>query len=126
MGRVAAGVSGVAEQISGIDVILAEMPAFTVLSFLAGIEAVYGAEISHDPRPDIGFLPAFWTFRLFAIQVSMRVAGRKHRCYRDVRHLVSLDDLFYELLAGLGAGEFFVHIQVQNRPSRIFALQAVL
>ena len=56
----------------------------------------------------------------------MRIASRKNRRYRDIRHLVTFQYLPNKTLACIRTRQFFVHVKVQNSTARVFALQIIL
>lgn len=53
-------------------------------------------------------------------------ADGKGWSYGDVRELIVGDDLSDEVLAGLGIGEAFTHVKMENRSSCIFTLEIIL
>ena len=114
------------KQIARIHTIFYKMFALAVFALLAFVKAVDGAEVTHNTCPYFCLSVTMWTFWLLSIQVSMRIADRKNRRYRHIRKLIRPQHLFNKPFAGFGAGELFVHVKMQNRTARIFALQAVL
>ena len=71
------------------------------------------------------FFITFWTIIMFSSDISMLWADRECRCDRDIGKLIILYYFSDKSLTCI-CRELFSHIEMENCPSRIFALKLIL